>query len=194
MWVNLLLVPKDWICESCLSNNIVSPEARRKKDMIRNMTLDFPDIVCHESMHTTGPSSRGQAYSKRQKHVETGKVKFIPTEEVIKLSSGASEKGNRFRVKVYRGLEPSRLVRFPRHGGVHSMTNQPPPQALKKLKGNNIFFFFSRFKFYISCCRLIYCIDASSVGDSSYILAQKMKKVFERDGKNSCNSQNLVRV
>jgi hypothetical protein len=142
MWVNLQWIPQDWICESCLSNNIVSPEAGRKKDMIRTMQLDSPDIFCHDSMHTSGPSSRGQAYSRRQKPVEAGKVKFLPTEEVIRLSSGATGKGNPLRVKVYHSVGPSGLVKFPRHGGVHSMTNQQTPQALKKLEGDNFFFIY----------------------------------------------------
>ncbi|XP_059443576.1 uncharacterized protein LOC132175601 isoform X3 [Corylus avellana] len=135
MWVNLRWIPEDWICESCLSNNIVSPEAGRKKDIVRTMPLDPPDVVCNESMHTSGPSSRGQAYPRRQKPVETGKVKFIPTEEVIRLSSGATEKRNLLRLKLYHSVRPSGLVKFPRHGGVRSMPNQQTSQALKKLEG-----------------------------------------------------------
>ncbi|XP_059443575.1 uncharacterized protein LOC132175601 isoform X2 [Corylus avellana] len=134
MWVNLRWIPEDWICESCLSNNIVSPEAGRKKDIVRTMPLDPPDVVCNESMHTSGPSSRGQAYPRRQKPVETGKVKFIPTEEVIRLSSGATEKRNLLRLKLYHSVRPSGLVKFPRHGGVRSMPNQQTSQALKKLE------------------------------------------------------------
>ncbi|XP_059443572.1 uncharacterized protein LOC132175600 isoform X2 [Corylus avellana] len=134
MWVNLQWIPEDWICESCLSNNIVSLEASRKKDTIRTMPLDSPDVVCHESIHTLGPSSRGRASSRRQKTVETGKVKFIPTEEVIRLSSRATEKGNPLRLKIHDSVGPSGLVKFPRHGGVHSMTNQQTPKALKKLE------------------------------------------------------------
>jgi hypothetical protein len=139
MWVNLQWIPEDWICESCLSNNIVSPEASRKIDTIRTMPLDSPDVVCHESIHTLDPSSRGWASSRRQKTVETGKVKFIPTEEVIRLSSRNTEKGNPLRVKVHDSVGPSGLVKFPRYGGVHSMTNQQTPQALKKLEGDNFF-------------------------------------------------------
>ena len=142
MEVNLQWIPEDWICESCLSNNIVSPEASRKIDTIRTMPLDSPDVVCHESIHTLDPSSQGRASSRRQKTIETGKVKFIPTEEVIRLSTRATEKGNPLRVKVHDSVGPSGLVKFPRHGGVHSMTNQQAPQALKKLEGDNFFFVF----------------------------------------------------
>jgi hypothetical protein len=128
---------------SFLSNNLVSPEAGRKKDIVRTMPLDPPDVVCNVSMHTSGPSSRGQAYPRKQKPVETGKVKFIPTEEAIRLSSGATEKGNILRLKLYHGVRPSGLVKFPSYGGVRSMPNQQTPQALKKLEGDNSALFHS---------------------------------------------------
>jgi hypothetical protein len=143
MCINLRWIPEDWICESCLSNNLVSPEVGRNKDIVRTMPLDPPDVVCNVSMHTSGPSSRGQAYPRRQKPVETGKVKFIPTEEVIRLSSGATGKGNLLRLKLYHSVRPSGLVKFPSHGGVRSMPNQQTPQALKKLEGDNSALFHS---------------------------------------------------
>nr|POE95498.1 hypothetical protein CFP56_01543 [Quercus suber] len=67
-------VPRDWVCESCLSGDTVLPEAGVKEDKKR-------------TMHTEVPSSGWQANSKRQKPIPTGKVKYMPTVEVIKLSS-----------------------------------------------------------------------------------------------------------
>jgi hypothetical protein len=84
---------KDWTCESCLSSNIVLPEACLKKGMMKTMTLDSSETGCRDGMHTGGPSSGGQAYSKRQKPAGTGKVKFIPAQEAIKLSSAATKRG-----------------------------------------------------------------------------------------------------
>ena len=84
---------KDWTCESCFSSNIVLPEACLKKGMMKTMTLDSSETGCRDGMHTAGPSSGGQAYSKRQKPAGTGKVKFIPAQEAIKLSSTATKRG-----------------------------------------------------------------------------------------------------
>ncbi|KAG6632873.1 hypothetical protein CIPAW_12G008400 [Carya illinoinensis] len=88
---HLYVVPEDWVCESCLSSDLVLSEASGMEDVV-GPALDSSNIVCQDNTHTAGPSFLNRAYSKRQKPVETGKVKFLPTEEVIKLSSSTPKK------------------------------------------------------------------------------------------------------
>ncbi|MBA0773085.1 hypothetical protein Gotri_008386 [Gossypium trilobum] len=66
---------EDWICEGCLSkNDINSLNSGQAENVMDSSTKVYFDLW-------------GQVPRKRQKAVETGKVKFLPTEEVIKLSS-----------------------------------------------------------------------------------------------------------
>ncbi|XP_040989864.1 uncharacterized protein LOC121237263 isoform X1 [Juglans microcarpa x Juglans regia] len=88
---HLYVVPEGWVCESCLSSDLVLSEASGMEDVV-GTALDSSNIVCQDNTHTAGPSSLNRAYSKRQKPVETGKVKFLPTEEVLKLSSSTPKK------------------------------------------------------------------------------------------------------
>ncbi|XP_062115405.1 PHD finger-containing protein 6-like isoform X2 [Humulus lupulus] len=68
-------VPEDWICESCQSvSDSVLMESGKKDEAV---TIAM----------SKGQLSVSQLHSKKQKPVETGKVKFIPHEEMIKLSS-----------------------------------------------------------------------------------------------------------
>ncbi|PON31554.1 hypothetical protein PanWU01x14_369010, partial [Parasponia andersonii] len=88
MWKLKQEVPKDWVCESNLSGNgVILPKSGGKED----------NIVTFLGR---------QVHSKNQKPVETGKVKFIPHEEVIKLSLGAIE--TRSPSKGTRSLKPKR--------------------------------------------------------------------------------------
>ncbi|XP_065624941.1 uncharacterized protein LOC112036043 isoform X2 [Quercus suber] len=152
-------VPRDWVCESCLSGDTVLPEAGVKEDKKR-------------TMHTEVPSSGWQANSKRQKPIPTGKVKYMPTVEVIKLSSApqkvsplqmkfgprsgptcftassqsnpvgfrtATPKSSTFRVQANPRLGPSGLMmKPPRFGSVqlNSTINKQAPQVSKTVKGN----------------------------------------------------------
>ncbi|KAF3973097.1 hypothetical protein CMV_003462 [Castanea mollissima] len=152
-------VPRDWVCELCLSGDTVLPEAGVKEDKKR-------------SMHTEGPSSGWQANSKRQKPIPTGKVKYMPTAEVIKLSSApqkvsplqmkfgprsgpscftassqsnpvgfrtATPKSSNFRVQANPRLGPSGLMmKPPRFGSVqlNSAINKQAPQVSKTVEGN----------------------------------------------------------
>lgn len=104
MRVFLYEFPEDWVCESCMPGSIVSSEACGKEGTTRIGTLDCTKKVCRDSMNKAGLSSGGLAFSKRQKPVETGKVKFISTEEAIKLSSSATNK--RSGSWTYSGLRP----------------------------------------------------------------------------------------
>lgn len=67
---------EDWTCEGCLSKNDINSLNSGQAENV----LDSSTKVCFDL--------QGQVPRKRQKAVETGKVKFLPTEEVIKLSSG----------------------------------------------------------------------------------------------------------
>ncbi|KAK8604104.1 hypothetical protein V6N13_096566 [Hibiscus sabdariffa] len=67
---------EDWICELCLPKNDIdylnSGQTKNVLDSSRNVSFDLGrQVTC-----------------KRKKAVETGKVKFLPTEEAMKLSSG----------------------------------------------------------------------------------------------------------
>ncbi|XP_021286689.1 uncharacterized protein LOC110418321 [Herrania umbratica] len=71
---------EDWVCEVCLSeNDIDSLKPGQAGDV-----LDSSRKHCLELGR--------QVACKRPKGVERGKVKFLPTEEVIKLSSGSPRK------------------------------------------------------------------------------------------------------
>ncbi|CAL0327599.1 unnamed protein product [Lupinus luteus] len=63
MRVYVPCIPEDWICESCQSTNDTTSPCKVNQDS-------------------------GRQASKRQRGITTGKVKFIPEDEVIKLSSG----------------------------------------------------------------------------------------------------------
>ncbi|KAK9021315.1 hypothetical protein V6N11_011310 [Hibiscus sabdariffa] len=67
---------EDWICELCLLKNDIdylnSGQTKNILDSSRNVSFDL-------GRHVT---------CKRKRAVETGKVKFLPTEEAMKLSSG----------------------------------------------------------------------------------------------------------
>ncbi|XP_050257691.1 uncharacterized protein LOC126702868 isoform X3 [Quercus robur] len=152
-------VPRDWVCESCLSGDTVLPEAGVKEDKKR-------------TMHTESPSSGWQANSKRQKPIPTGKVKYMPTAEVIKLSSApqkvsplqmkfgprsgpscftassqsnpvgfrtATPKSSTFRVQANPRLGPSGLMMKPPSFSsvqLNSPINKQAPQVSKTVKGN----------------------------------------------------------
>ncbi|XP_059444820.1 uncharacterized protein LOC132176587 isoform X2 [Corylus avellana] len=122
---------KNWTCESCLSSNIVLPEACLKKGMMRTMTLDSSEIGCRDGMHTAGPSSGGQAYSKRQKPAETGKVKFITAKEAIKLSSAATKRGTPSQTNFGRKPGPSYSKASSQKTPVGSRTATPKCSTLR---------------------------------------------------------------
>ncbi|CAL2261992.1 unnamed protein product [Prunus armeniaca] len=89
--------PDDWVCESC---EVISPKPDEEEDIMASSA----DLVHNDAMHPAGPSrvlddSGWQAHSRRQKPVETGKVKFIPNEEVIRLSSGVRSQRSTFGSK-----------------------------------------------------------------------------------------------
>ncbi|PON38265.1 hypothetical protein TorRG33x02_345590 [Trema orientale] len=89
-------VPQDWVCESCLSGNLILTKSGGKDDNL----VTSSDLRHHNVMKFSG----WRVHSKKQKPVETGKVKFIPHEEVVKLSSGATQ--TRSPSMVARSLKP----------------------------------------------------------------------------------------
>ncbi|RVW32863.1 hypothetical protein CK203_096667 [Vitis vinifera] len=76
-------VPSEWTCEECQrGNNIVSPTSR--------------EMIHQNTIHSAGygkvsDNSRRQGWFKRQKTVETAKVKFLSTEEAIMLIQAPEE-------------------------------------------------------------------------------------------------------
>ncbi|XWS47933.1 hypothetical protein CRYUN_Cryun13aG0028600 [Craigia yunnanensis] len=85
-------VSEDWVCEVCLpKNDIDSLKFGEMEDF-----MDSSREVCFNLGR--------QVACKRRKAVETGKVKFLPTEEVIKLSSGSPKK--EFPLKNNFGSKP----------------------------------------------------------------------------------------
>ncbi|XP_034214631.1 uncharacterized protein LOC117626926 isoform X6 [Prunus dulcis] len=92
-----------WVCESC---EVISPKAYEEEDIMASSA----DLVHHDVMHPAGPSrvlydSGWQAHSRRQKPVETGKVKFIANEEVIRLSSAVRSQRGETKTSVASGNE-----------------------------------------------------------------------------------------
>ncbi|RDY05096.1 hypothetical protein CR513_11091, partial [Mucuna pruriens] len=63
MQINTLIIPKDWLCESCQSECVATSPCKVNQDI-------------------------GMSASKRQRAVKTGKVRFLHEDEVIRLSSG----------------------------------------------------------------------------------------------------------
>ncbi|KAB2000076.1 hypothetical protein ES319_D12G206000v1 [Gossypium barbadense] len=85
---------EDWICEGCLSkNDINSLNSGQAENVMDSSTKVYFDLW-------------GQVPRKRQKAVETGKVKFLPTEEVIKLSSLLPLPKRAFPSNSNSGLKP----------------------------------------------------------------------------------------
>ncbi|XVE56819.1 hypothetical protein DITRI_Ditri04bG0041400 [Diplodiscus trichospermus] len=78
MWVIVKEVPDDWVCEVCFSkSDIDSLKSGWREDVMDSLReVDLGR----------------QATCKRQKAVKTGKVKFLPTEEVMKLSLGSPKR------------------------------------------------------------------------------------------------------
>lgn len=90
---NLTEVPDVWICEACTStDDIVSPKYGREEEF-----LDSFGVAHHEVLHSGTPgevcADPGRQVSSKKLKVETGKVKFLPTEDVIRLSSGGLKTG-----------------------------------------------------------------------------------------------------
>ncbi|XP_022738663.1 uncharacterized protein LOC111291283 isoform X2 [Durio zibethinus] len=83
---------EDWVCEVC----------RPKKDIDSEKSGQTEDVL--DSSGKLFFDLGRQVTCKRQKAVETGKVKFLPTEEVIKLSSGSTK--NAFPLKSNFGSDP----------------------------------------------------------------------------------------
>lgn len=163
MRIFLGIVPEVWFCESCHSrNDTISPKYLGNKIFSGDLGLDVSDVTDHENTHSTSPykkhSAGRQASSSSQKVVGTGKVKFIPAEEAIRLSCGdLSSKtflANYYAHKTWKtngqfkkviSKIPSPTVKpnpslpmghwkLPRHTGVqkNSMTNQQAPHSLSK--------------------------------------------------------------
>lgn len=144
--------PQDWVCESCSS-----PESARKEE-----ALVSPHVVNNEGERLPAPSkvhytSSLQAHSKKLKHADTSKVKFIPTEEVIRLSSGGTTKTNFSPKRVFSNFKApmsrrtpikskiltpiSPVKKPPRYGSMHllSRIDQNASQNFKETRGEETF-------------------------------------------------------
>lgn len=79
--------PTDWHCDEC------EPRAESRGDLLRGSELINSGTVCHDA--TRSIKSRTLSNETRrgslnwEKKVVTGRTKFIPVNEAIKLSSGA---------------------------------------------------------------------------------------------------------
>lgn len=85
-------MPEDWVCDSCLPENEMNlVESGGKEDTL----MSSSNIAQHDtnilSSRKRFVKSSWQFHSKKQKPVETGKVKFLNPDEVIALSSGAAK-------------------------------------------------------------------------------------------------------
>ncbi|XP_062074250.1 uncharacterized protein LOC133778366 [Humulus lupulus] len=85
-------VPEDWVCESCqsVSDSVLMESGKR-------------DEVVTIAM-SKGKLSISQLHSKKKKPVETGKVKFIPHEEILKLSSETFNESRGQKLNIARYL------------------------------------------------------------------------------------------
>ncbi|XP_057988379.1 uncharacterized protein LOC110636243 isoform X1 [Hevea brasiliensis] len=149
-------VPEVWICEDCITE--------KGRCGGKDNFQDSSNIV-NNDMVTQGGSTKfyddlgRHRHSKRQKPVETGKVKFLPTEEVIRLSSGAAKRTSSLKSNLgYRPsssvtpkfspvkLNPnpriisSGLMKPPGHGRIQidSLTGQQGPIISKEQKPTTI--------------------------------------------------------
>ncbi|XP_048329114.2 PHD finger-containing protein 6 isoform X1 [Ziziphus jujuba] len=139
--------PHDWVCESCSP-----PESARKEEAFGSPHVlhgDGEQLSAPSKVHNT---SSLQAHSKRPKHAATSKVKFIPTEEVIRLSSGGTTRTtlspkrgfSNFKASMCRTtpIKPKILTlispvkKRPRYGSMRilSQIDQHTPQNLKETR------------------------------------------------------------
>lgn len=144
--------PHDWVCESCSP-----PESARKEEAFGSPHVlhgDGEQLSAPSKVHNT---SSLQAHSKRPKHAATSKVKFIPTEEVIRLSSGGTTRTtlspkrgfSNFKASMCRTtpIKPKILTlispvkKRPRYGSMRilSQIDQHTPQNLKETRGEKTF-------------------------------------------------------
>ncbi|XP_054807546.1 uncharacterized protein LOC129309837 isoform X2 [Prosopis cineraria] len=163
MEVFLKIVPDDWICETCHSGNDATLlKYAENKNFSRDPAVDasdITDITEHENTHSTSPykmhNSGLQTCSRSQNVGGTGKVKFIPEEEAIRLCGGkVSSKAFPANSSMHKVYSPSKKVnakvsfmnvkphsssspvehgKLPRHSGVQkTTTNQQTPHSLAK--------------------------------------------------------------
>ncbi|KAK9278046.1 hypothetical protein L1049_027603 [Liquidambar formosana] len=91
---HILKVPDVWFCESCrLKLDIASLKYGAKEPFPKTLTSNCG--IIHSDTHLVGPKKlpdgTGRQDNKRQKMIETAKVKFISAQEAIKLSSGTKK-------------------------------------------------------------------------------------------------------
>uniref|UniRef100_A0A251L3V6 AIPP2-like SPOC-like domain-containing protein n=1 Tax=Manihot esculenta TaxID=3983 RepID=A0A251L3V6_MANES len=97
-------VPEVWICEDCIPEEGTFGRNENFKDSC--ITVRHDVAIGGGSAKVYGDSGWHRArHCKRLKPVETGKVKFLSTEEVIKLSSGAAKTA--FSSKANLGYRPN---------------------------------------------------------------------------------------
>lgn len=121
-------VPSEWTCEECQrGNNIVSPTSR--------------EMIHQNTIHSAGygkvsDNSRRQGWFKRQKTVETAKVKFLSTEEAIMLNSGTRRMGSSSHCNMDSRFDSLRHRKSTKRTPV-GFTIASPEFPLMKLKENH---------------------------------------------------------
>ncbi|TKY73310.1 hypothetical protein E2542_SST02062 [Spatholobus suberectus] len=118
MRINTMIIPRDWVCEACHSKG-VSTSPRKVNQNI------------------------GSWVSRRQQAVKTGKVKFLPEDEVIRLSFRKACVGSKNVISKIPSLTPKSNPHIsppkvrgkpPRNNEIHKkpMTNQHASCSLSK--------------------------------------------------------------
>lgn len=86
-------VPQIWFCETCGSGDIVTQISIRKEPFHRALESNTSEIVHFDMSRSVGSrrlneESGSSGYHKKKVSWRTGRVKFIPFEEAVKMSSG----------------------------------------------------------------------------------------------------------
>eukprot|EP00257_Ricinus_communis_P024915 XP_025012329.1 uncharacterized protein LOC8284436 isoform X3 [Ricinus communis] len=143
-------VPKPWTCDDCH----LIPDKDRCDEIGKENFQNSSNTIHHDAVRKGGPTKMSGYAGWRVHSVKTGKVKFLSTKEVIRLSAGAatdmgspskSNLGNRhgysYPISPPKGKQNPSFISFspkkpPGHGRIisSSITSQQPQRTSKDLK------------------------------------------------------------
>ncbi|XP_057464422.1 uncharacterized protein LOC130754268 isoform X1 [Actinidia eriantha] len=116
------VVPDAWLCEACEMGSKLSPKSG-KQDLPKTSLSKPTDVVDQETANSAGNSK----LLKWEKIGRPGKVKYIPAQEAVMLSSGAKKCGSPSQINIRPSYGPSKIV-----GSMSAMTPIKPKATFPK--------------------------------------------------------------
>ena len=116
------VVPDAWLCEACEMGSKLSPKSG-KQDLPKTSLSKPTDVVDQETASSAGNSK----LLKWEKIGRPGKVKYIPAQEAVMLSSGAKKCGPPSQINMRPSYGPSKIV-----GSMSAMTPIKPKATFLK--------------------------------------------------------------